>query len=73
MSKPKGTGPNAFWHLKLTYELGCLLYRQNNFTSASKIFSELSKNAAAYNESYYKIFGEAFIERCKLRLGEINK
>ena len=45
LGKPKRSGPTAFWHIKLTFELGYLLYRQNNFVIAHKIFEELSKNS----------------------------
>lgn len=53
--------------------MGVLLYKQNNFLIALKIFGELTKNCQTYNEAYIKLFAETYAERCKLRLGEMNK
>lgn len=65
----KRNTPNAFWHIKLTFELGCLLYRQNNFIVSLKIFEEMLKNCQKYGEVYYQLFGLSYVERCKIRLG----
>lgn len=62
----------AFWHLKLEFELGRLLYRQNRLKEAITIFTQLRLEAEIFQERYLFLMSEGYILRCRLKLGLYN-
>ena len=60
---------NAFWCLKMNFEIGKLMYQQSRFDSSIAIFNQFIKEAQIYEEEYYKIYAKGYRLRCMLKLG----
>lgn len=63
---------NIFWHVKISFEIGKLMYQQNRFKTSKLILGKLIEECKEFNEHYYSIFAQGFILRCELRLGKFE-
>ena len=53
----------------MLFEIGKILFKQNNFKEAIKVFEALIENGKKYEEDYFHILSHGFLARAKLRLG----
>lgn len=68
-AKPQRKSMSSYWHIKLIFEIGRLLYRQNNFKECTKIFEIAMSTCKKYQEEYFLLHSQSYIARAKLRLG----
>lgn len=48
------------------------MYQQNRFTTAINVFTNLIKDCEVFEEEYYKIYAQGYIQRCLLKLGKYS-
>ena len=59
--------------MKMIFELGKLMYRQNRFKTSIQVFTDLIEQGAKYEDHYFTIFSQGYILRSKLRLGSFDE
>ena len=55
--------------MKLLFEIGKLLFRQNNFKESIKVFESIVEAGKKFDEDYFVLLSFGFMARAKLRLG----
>jgi hypothetical protein len=66
------TALNGFWHVKMLFEIGRLLFWQNNFRESIRVFEMLIDTCKKHEEEYFQLLSLGFVARAKLRLGTFH-
>lgn len=71
-SKTTRSSLNSFCLIKMLYEIGKILFKQNNFREATKLFETIIEYSHKYEEEYFRLLSRGYICRARLRLGSFQ-